>query len=134
MAELVTIRDVEEGVEGWADGAALVKDETTGKHYVVTTVQMPWMDKPETLAYETDPVGSPFSAFNEGDPHFRAGGQGMSNEDGMADLSARIDEGKLFSDEEASALAKEWHEADYDQFLKWVAESATVGAAPTQEG
>lgn len=130
MAELLTIRDTEEGVEGWADGAALVKDETSGQHYVVSTVQMPWQDKPETLVYETDAAGSVGSVIAGNGPHFRAGGQGMDHEDGMADLSARIDEGKLFTDEESSALAQEWNEADYADFLKWAAQ----GVGATQEG
>lgn len=117
MAELLTVKDnLDE--QGWL-GAILVKDSATDQHYIVTTVQTPWSDKPETLVFESDSVGSYASTADT----FVAGGYGLDREESLADLSARLDDGVLLTPEEARAQAEREVEEDFARFQDWLAEN-----------
>lgn len=115
MAELLIVKD-DLSEQGWADGAVLVKDESTGDHYVVSTVQLPWQSGPETLVYRSDAEGSTPTNINEA---FVAGDLNMTREEAFADLSARIDEGRLFTDEEAEVKGQELIDTDFSEFMEW---------------
>lgn len=123
MAELLTVKD-DLTEQGWRSGAVLVKDEGTGEHYVVSTINVPWNDRPETLVYVSDENG------DVPDHHAHvAGGFGQSQEDAFADLSARIDEGRLLTPDEAEDVAEREMEADYERFIEWLSGGGDLGAA-----
>lgn len=108
MAELLTVQD---SVASVHDGI-LVKDETTGDHYIVSTATPPWTGQSETLVFPADAEGG-ITDFVQ-----VAGGKGMSREDALADLSARLDEGKLQAKEDVLA---DWRESgDMDTFLSYL--------------
>lgn len=128
MAELLIVKD-DLTEQGWVEGAVLVKDETTGQHYVLSTAQMPWAEIPETLVYTSDAEGS---AASIGDA-FVAGASGMTRDDAMADLNARIDTGSLLTVEEAVTQADREDAEDFGKFLEW-AGLAAPSAPEAQAG
>lgn len=134
MANLTTVKET---VEGWKN-AVLVKDESTGRHFVVTTAAPDWApEKYETLAYESDAQGSPESVIDhhhESDdfaaPLWVAGGRGMDRDEAMADLSARLDDNVLLTTDEVIAANRARFEEDQQDFVDWL---FTAGAAQLQD-
>jgi hypothetical protein len=117
MAELTMLN---ENVDGWQD-AALVVDEGTGQHYLVATCELPW--KPgvyDTSVYPADASG------DTGDNDVFVA-NGVMRDDALADLSARLDEGRLLTKAEAEDIAKHYIEDDFGAFQAWV-----LGAEPAQ--
>lgn len=119
MANLTTVK---EGLseQGWVNpNVVLVRDEGTGQHYVVSTLDsatVPWKDQPETLVFPTDAEGSvPGTA-----EAFVAGDDGMTREQALADLNTRLDNGTLYSEDEAEAIAEAATERDFEKFLATV--------------
>lgn len=100
MAELLTIGPA----SAVADGV-LVKDEATGEHYIVSTANR-WSGESETIVFAA-------AADGEYEDRVVAGGTGMTREDALADLSARIDEGRLWTDEENA----EFQRRDEEEFF-----------------
>jgi len=123
MAELLIVKD-DLSEQGWADGAVLVKDESTGDHYVVSTVQLPWQNDPETLVYRSDAEGSTPTNINEA--FVVAGDLNMTREEALADLSARIDEGRLLTDEEAEVEGQRLIDADFTAFMEWAVKGGVL--------
>jgi hypothetical protein len=106
MADLLTVKD-DLTEEGW-NGGALVRDEATGDHYVVSTIQLPWAEGvTETLVYPSDPTADPSRVTDV----FVAGGRGMDREDALADLSARLDDDRLLDRAQALELVQGWETA-----------------------
>lgn len=116
MADLTTVKEDLTDV-GWLNNnAVLVRDEATGEHYAVSTLSEPWMAEPETLAFPTDAEGSVAGTAEQ----FVAGGPGMDRDAALADLNARLDEGRLLTMAEAEEIAQAATEADFEAFLKFV--------------
>lgn len=116
MAELTMLR---ENVDGWQD-AALVVDEATGQHYLVATAELPWkLGVYQTDVYPCDPSGE------SSDLAFVA--TGVMRDDALADLSARLDEGKLLTIDEAQKIAQDVIQDDFEAFAAWV-----MGADPVR--
>lgn len=123
MADLLTVKD-DLTDAGWR-GATLVKNEADGQHYVITSIELPWADNAtETLVYEAkDENANPA----EVPIHFVAGGRGMDHEDALADLSARIDDERLLTPEQAHEIAKAQDEGEFEAMLGWL---VSQGAQP----
>lgn len=110
MAELTMLN---ENVDGWQD-AALVVDEATGQHYLVATAELPW--KPgvyQTDVYQADASGETSD--------FAFVANGVMRDDALADLSARLDEGRLLTVAEAGKIAQDMIQDDFEAFASWVA-------------
>lgn len=107
---------------GWGGETLIVRDSRTMQHYVVETIQPPWRSQPETLVYPTDPLGNIESipGFDTEQRGFVAGGLGMTQEDAVADLEARIVDSRTMTPQEALRIEREMYEDDYKEFLAYI--------------
>jgi hypothetical protein len=99
----------------------LVLDEDTGQHYRLVVVRCSWHPRPYTRVYATDESGDMQSVegMTEGTPRMVTGGW-MDMSAAMADLTQRLMDGTVFSQQESDEMDQRLVEADLDGFLRYI--------------
>jgi hypothetical protein len=99
----------------------LVLDEDTGQHYRLVVVRCSWHPRPYTRVYATDESGDMQSVegMTEGTPRMVTGGW-MDMTAAMADLTQRLMDGTVFSQQESDEMDQRLVEADLDGFLRYI--------------
>lgn len=123
MTTLVTVGYT--GAGAWPRSRRRVLlDQDTGKHYLVVEVTSPWNERPLTRVYETDVMGSIQSveAVSEGRPRMVCGGW-YHLLDGIGDLTHRLRQGTILSQEESDALDLDLIDHDTENFKRYITPS-----------
>jgi hypothetical protein len=99
----------------------LMLDQDTGQHYRLVVVRCSWHPRPYTRVYATDESGDMQSVegMTEGTPRMVTGGW-MDMTAAMADLTQRLMDGTVFSQQESDEMDQRLVEADLDGFLRYI--------------
>ena len=114
MTKIVTLTGVR--LPRWPRSQqALVLDLSTQRTYRVVAVHAPWRSAPYSRVYSTDESGA--LAINQ---PMVAGGDDQTVEDGIADLTQRLETGTLLTEDESRAYDQWLVESDIEAFLQYI--------------
>jgi hypothetical protein len=99
----------------------LMLDEDTGQHYRLVVVRCSWHLRPYTRVYATDESGGMHSVegMAEGTPRMVTGGW-MDMTAAVADLTQRLIDGNVFTEQESKDMDESLIDADLEAFSRYI--------------
>ncbi len=99
----------------------LMLDEDTGQHYRLVVVRCSWHPRPYTRVYATDESGDMQSVegMADGTPRMVTGGW-MDMTAAITDLTQRLLDSTVFTEQESQEMDESLVEADLEAFLRYI--------------